>query len=220
MTPLDAAESAIWHLRLFSRNILRGKRTYLAAAGILSLGLGMSLAMFSLVDAVLIRARSGGNYDCRPGGSGGMGRCTNGGWDPREISAARHPTARRGDAGCKGFLFCSWRCLAGRSRHRRNRIRASIRYLGAGSGGAWIGGDLRLRGLMVGRVLARMVRDRREKSCASLCLDRRLPERPDNFFRRILHFAIDNFGDAFLAKSRRTSTAGRLRVSLTAAAAV
>ncbi len=55
MTPSHAVESVIWHLRLFFRSILRGKGTYLAAAGILSLGIGMSLAMFSLVDAVLIR---------------------------------------------------------------------------------------------------------------------------------------------------------------------
>ena len=51
----SARESAIWHSRLFLRNIVRGKGTNLAAAGILSLGIGMSLAMFSLVDAVLIR---------------------------------------------------------------------------------------------------------------------------------------------------------------------
>jgi predicted permease len=42
-------------MRLFFRGILSRKATYLAAAGILSLGIGMSLAMFSLVDAVLIR---------------------------------------------------------------------------------------------------------------------------------------------------------------------
>jgi predicted permease len=42
-------------MRLVFRNLLLGRRTYLAAAAILSLGIGASLAMFSLVDAVLIR---------------------------------------------------------------------------------------------------------------------------------------------------------------------
>ncbi|HVT95310.1 MAG TPA: ADOP family duplicated permease [Bryobacteraceae bacterium] len=37
------------------RAILRHKKTYLTAAGILSLGIGMSVAMFTLVDAVLLR---------------------------------------------------------------------------------------------------------------------------------------------------------------------
>ena len=55
MTPSDATESAIWHVRMFLRNIVRDKGLHLAVVGILSLGIGMSLAMFSLVDAVLIR---------------------------------------------------------------------------------------------------------------------------------------------------------------------
>jgi predicted permease len=42
-------------MRRVFRNILPGRRAYLAAAAILSLGIGVSLAMFSLVDAVLIR---------------------------------------------------------------------------------------------------------------------------------------------------------------------
>src|SRR5437763_6279479 len=41
--------------RMASGTVLRHRGVYLAATGILALGLGMSIAMFSLVDAVLIR---------------------------------------------------------------------------------------------------------------------------------------------------------------------
>jgi putative ABC transport system permease protein len=43
------------HLRFAIRTLLRNKAGYLAAAAILALGIGMSVAMFSLVDAVLLR---------------------------------------------------------------------------------------------------------------------------------------------------------------------
>jgi putative ABC transport system permease protein len=43
------------HLRLAIRTILRNKAAYLPAAAILALGIGMSVAMFSLVEAVLLR---------------------------------------------------------------------------------------------------------------------------------------------------------------------
>jgi putative ABC transport system permease protein len=43
------------HLRLAVRTLSRSKAAYLAATGILALGIGMSVAMFSLVDAVLLR---------------------------------------------------------------------------------------------------------------------------------------------------------------------
>src|SRR5271170_1733775 len=43
------------HLRLAIRTLLRNKAAYLSAAAILALGIGMSVAMFSLVDAVLLR---------------------------------------------------------------------------------------------------------------------------------------------------------------------
>ena len=42
-------------IRLAVRTVLRNKSVYLAATGILALGIGMSAAMFSLVDAVLLR---------------------------------------------------------------------------------------------------------------------------------------------------------------------
>lgn len=42
-------------LRMAARALLRHRKTYLAAAGILAIGIGMSVAMFSLVDAVLLR---------------------------------------------------------------------------------------------------------------------------------------------------------------------
>ncbi|HEY3841011.1 MAG TPA: ABC transporter permease [Bryobacteraceae bacterium] len=44
-----------WQFRLANRTIGRNKRDFLCAAGVLALGIGMSLAMFSLVDAVLLR---------------------------------------------------------------------------------------------------------------------------------------------------------------------
>src|SRR5580658_7206839 len=43
------------HLRFAIRTRLRNKAGYLSAAAILALGIGMSVAMFSLVDAVLLR---------------------------------------------------------------------------------------------------------------------------------------------------------------------
>src|ERR1700722_18591767 len=43
------------HLRFAIRTLLRNKGAYLPAAAILALGIGMSVAMFSLVDAVLLR---------------------------------------------------------------------------------------------------------------------------------------------------------------------
>ncbi len=42
-------------MRLALRTVLRNKGAYFAATGILALGIGMSAAMFSLVDAVLLR---------------------------------------------------------------------------------------------------------------------------------------------------------------------
>jgi len=43
------------HLRFAIRTLLRNKAAYLPAAVILAIGIGMSVAMFSLVDAVLLR---------------------------------------------------------------------------------------------------------------------------------------------------------------------
>src|ERR1700721_786041 len=43
------------HLRFAIRTLLRNKGAYLPAAAILALGIGMSVAMFSLVSAVLLR---------------------------------------------------------------------------------------------------------------------------------------------------------------------
>jgi len=43
------------HLRFAVRTLLRNKAAYLPAAVILAIGIGMSVAMFSLVDAVLLR---------------------------------------------------------------------------------------------------------------------------------------------------------------------
>src|SRR5271154_2378829 len=48
-------DSGTRHLRLAVRTLLRNKGAYLSATGILALGIGMSVAMFSLVDAVLLR---------------------------------------------------------------------------------------------------------------------------------------------------------------------
>ena len=48
-------EAVIRSLRLAARSCLRHKRTYLAVSATLALGIGMSVAMFSLVDAVLLR---------------------------------------------------------------------------------------------------------------------------------------------------------------------
>jgi putative ABC transport system permease protein len=44
-----------WYLKTAARALLRYRKTSLPAAAILSLGIGMSVAMFSLVDAVLLR---------------------------------------------------------------------------------------------------------------------------------------------------------------------
>ena len=44
-----------WHLKTAAKAVLRHRKTSLAAAGILSIGIGMSVAMFSLLDAVLLR---------------------------------------------------------------------------------------------------------------------------------------------------------------------
>ena len=43
------------HLRIAVRTLLRNKSAYVSATAILALGIGMSAAMFSLVDAVLLR---------------------------------------------------------------------------------------------------------------------------------------------------------------------
>jgi len=48
-------EIAARHVRIAVRTLFRHRAAYLAAIGILALGIGMSVAMFSLVDAVLIR---------------------------------------------------------------------------------------------------------------------------------------------------------------------
>jgi putative ABC transport system permease protein len=55
MRPLYFFDAGARHLWLAVRTILRNKGSYLAAAGILALGVGMSVAIFSLVDAVLLR---------------------------------------------------------------------------------------------------------------------------------------------------------------------
>jgi len=54
-SPRDRLERAARHVRLALRTVGRHKRAYLPATGILALGIGMSVAMFSLVDAVLLR---------------------------------------------------------------------------------------------------------------------------------------------------------------------
>jgi putative ABC transport system permease protein len=48
-------EPGVRYVWLAVRTLLRNKGTYLSATGILALGIGMSVAMFSLVDAVLLR---------------------------------------------------------------------------------------------------------------------------------------------------------------------
>ena len=55
MTPWHPLDSSWRHLKTAARALLRNRKTSLAAAGILSVGMGMSVAMFSLVDAVLLR---------------------------------------------------------------------------------------------------------------------------------------------------------------------
>ena len=48
-------DANIRHIRLAARTFLRHGRTHLTVTAILALGIGMSVAMFSLVDAVLLR---------------------------------------------------------------------------------------------------------------------------------------------------------------------
>lgn len=55
VTPSYCIDFVARQARLACRTFLRHCGVYLAATGILSLGLGMSIAMFSLIDAVLIR---------------------------------------------------------------------------------------------------------------------------------------------------------------------
>ncbi len=55
LRPLYFLEALARYVRLAVRTFLRNKRAYLPAAAILALGIGMSVAMFSLVDAVLLR---------------------------------------------------------------------------------------------------------------------------------------------------------------------
>src|SRR5258708_6778157 len=55
MRSLSFLDTGGRHLRLSVRMLLSHKGVYLSAASILALGIGMSVAMFSLVDAVLLR---------------------------------------------------------------------------------------------------------------------------------------------------------------------
>ena len=55
MTLWDFLDSGWRHLSVAARAIRQQRKTSLAAAAILSIGIGMSVAMFSLVDAVLLR---------------------------------------------------------------------------------------------------------------------------------------------------------------------
>jgi putative ABC transport system permease protein len=55
MTLWDFLDTGARHLRVASRAIRQQRKTSLAAAGILSIGIGMSVAMFSLLDIVLLR---------------------------------------------------------------------------------------------------------------------------------------------------------------------
>jgi len=55
MNPLYFLDSTVRNLRQAIRTLQRNKAPYLSAMGILSLGIGMSVAMFSLADAVLLR---------------------------------------------------------------------------------------------------------------------------------------------------------------------
>ena len=55
MGPLSLLDTGARHFRLAIRTFLRNKGVHLSAAGTLALGIGMSVAMFSLVDAVLLR---------------------------------------------------------------------------------------------------------------------------------------------------------------------
>jgi predicted permease len=55
VSPLHFFEVAVRSAQMAMRTLLRQRGAYLAATGILALGIGMSIAMFSLVDAVLLR---------------------------------------------------------------------------------------------------------------------------------------------------------------------
>ncbi len=55
MSLLRLLDTGVRYVRLAARTLLRNKGAYLSATGILALGIGMSVAMFSLVDAVLLR---------------------------------------------------------------------------------------------------------------------------------------------------------------------
>jgi putative ABC transport system permease protein len=55
MTPWQFVDGGVRHLKTAAKAVLRHRKTSLAAAAILSIGIGMSVAMFSLVDAVLLR---------------------------------------------------------------------------------------------------------------------------------------------------------------------
>src|SRR5580692_8812581 len=55
MRLLHFLDSVPRHLRQAVRTLARNQATYLSAVGILALGIGMSVAMFSLTDAVLLR---------------------------------------------------------------------------------------------------------------------------------------------------------------------
>jgi putative ABC transport system permease protein len=55
MSPLNRSENAARHVLFALRTLSRHRSVYLSAIGILALGIGMSVAMFSLVDAVLLR---------------------------------------------------------------------------------------------------------------------------------------------------------------------
>jgi len=55
MSPLNLLENGARHVLIALRTLFRHKGVYFSAIGILALGIGMSVAMFSLVDAVLLR---------------------------------------------------------------------------------------------------------------------------------------------------------------------
>jgi predicted permease len=55
ISPLHFLDAGARQVRLAARTVWRHKRAYLSAAWVLALGIGVSVAMFSLVDAVLLR---------------------------------------------------------------------------------------------------------------------------------------------------------------------
>ncbi len=55
MSPLNRVENGARHMLFALRTLSRHRGAYVPAIGILALGIGMSVAMFSLVDAVLLR---------------------------------------------------------------------------------------------------------------------------------------------------------------------